>query len=373
MSEKGHSLSCLGLYTLMTAPYALKAFIGPFLDSNFLQKLPLGPRRFIALCAQAGLISLFLLSALTMAHPKPFWTFLTAFLISTVGAIQDLSLEAYRIESTPSQAVGVSVWASTVGFRIGFLLAGGGGLYMAEMLSWPHTYLILAGALLVGPLCVLLVGPEKKTTKERFRPSWTKAYRHLNKRLAFTTIFTTLVTVKCCDSILSAFSGPFFIHLGYTKLHIAETVKVWGFLAMLGGHSLYGWLLMRYPIRSVLASTACLQLVSITLFLILGSHETSTPLLLACSLAQHIGAAAVMTTLIAIMTYAAKAPYTAAQSGLMASFSSLTRIGCTMGAGYASSVFGWTHFLWLLLGIQTAFATILIIRAVLPRPVFKRP
>ena len=73
-----------------------------------------------------------------------------AFLVTFFSASQDIVVDAYRREDLADEELGLGSALYVNGYRIGMLLAGGGGLIMADLVSFATVYLLLGLTMLVG-------------------------------------------------------------------------------------------------------------------------------------------------------------------------------------------------------------------------------
>ena len=75
-------------------------------------------------------------------------------------------MDAYRREDLPDEELGLGSSFYIYGYRIGMLLASGGGLILADHIPFSAVYVIMAACMLPGIITTLLT-PEP----ERFRHS----------------------------------------------------------------------------------------------------------------------------------------------------------------------------------------------------------
>ena len=64
-----------------------------------------------------------------------------AFVTALFSATQDVSIDAFRIESAPAEMQGALAAAYQLGYRIALLVAGAGALYISESVSYTHLTL----------------------------------------------------------------------------------------------------------------------------------------------------------------------------------------------------------------------------------------
>ena len=126
----------------------------------------LGRRRSWILIGQlgiaVGLICLSTIDPQTDLIYVAFWAVFIAF----ASATQDIAVDAYRIEAVKKEFQAAMSAMYIAGYRIGMLLSGAGGLYLASYFgienhysysAWQTTYLIMAAIMLVGVATTLLI------------------------------------------------------------------------------------------------------------------------------------------------------------------------------------------------------------------------
>ena len=130
MKEEGVDLTVIGMMALVGLPYTLKFLWAPVLDRFTLPFL--GRRRGWLLVAQAALI--LSISGLGFTDPgkSPWMVAFIAFLVTFFSASQDIVVDAYRREDLPDEELGLGSSLYVNGYRVGMLLASGGGLILAD-------------------------------------------------------------------------------------------------------------------------------------------------------------------------------------------------------------------------------------------------
>ncbi len=142
MKEKDIDLTWIGMITLVQLPYTWKFIWAPVLDRFTLPFL--GRRRGWLLVAQLFLI----LAIVTLGYSDPVknvvMMVIAAILVSFFSASQDIVVDAYRREDLADEELGLGSSMYIYGYRLGMLLAGGGGLIMADHMPYSSVYLIMA-------------------------------------------------------------------------------------------------------------------------------------------------------------------------------------------------------------------------------------
>ncbi len=187
LSEAGVSKSAVTYFSWAALGYSFKFIWAPIVDKLPLPILSkvLGRRRGWLLLAQCAVIG----SILWMASVDPIYG-LSAMAFGAVAlgfssATQDIVIDAYRIECAEPKAQALLSSTYIAGYRIGTIVAGAGGLYLAYLFgsrpdayiysAWQNTYLIMALVMGVGILTTLYI-PEPKDEGESAYPYATSSY-----------------------------------------------------------------------------------------------------------------------------------------------------------------------------------------------------
>ena len=154
MKEEGVDLTMIGMMALVGLPYTLKFLWAPFLDRYTLSFL--GRRRGWLLVAQVALA--FSIAGLGFTGParNPVIMVCAALLLTFFSASQDIVVDAYRREDLADEELGLGSSFYINGYRVGMLLASGGGLILADHLPFTIVYLIMAACMLPGIITTLL-------------------------------------------------------------------------------------------------------------------------------------------------------------------------------------------------------------------------
>ena len=138
----------IGLLPLAGLPYTLKALWAPLLDR---WPLPWPDRR------RGWILLLQLLLALAIAllallRPDTRPATLAAIggvmlLVALLSSSQDIVIDAYRTDLLPANELGGGAAANSLGYRLGTLALGSGGLILAGSLGYPLAFLAAAIAL----------------------------------------------------------------------------------------------------------------------------------------------------------------------------------------------------------------------------------
>lgn len=374
LTEVGVSKTEIGLFALVSLPYSLKFLIAPFID-----RLPLplltarfGRRRGWALVAQAVLIGALVLLGETDPRQSLVAIGVLATATAFASACQDVVLDAYRVESLEERQLAAGAANMVFGWRIGQMVAGAGGLLLAEVLPWAVVYAIMAALVGVGVITILAAPePAVRITEgaralEAAGSRFLDRYRTLPPRLAqslawiygacvcpfleflsrrgWLSILLFIMLYKFGDAVLAVMKVPFFLAMGFSKAEIAEVVKLFGFVATIAGGFIGGVVVARLGLMRGLLVCGVLMAVSNLVFLLQAwaGHDV-TVLALTISV-ENITTGMGTTAFVAYMSSLCNVAYTATQYALLTSLMAMSRTVLSSGAGWLADQVSWPTF-----------------------------
>lgn len=344
MTDQGIDLGVIGLIALVKLPYSIKFLWAPLLDRY---TLPLfGRRRGWLLLFQAALMLSVMGLGSTNPGVNPWPMAFAAFLVTFFSASQDIVIDAYRREDLADEELGLGSSLYFNGYRIGMLLAGGGGLIIADKLPFSMVYLILALCLIPGMIATLLT-PEPPTSfgipksiKEAVVDPFVEYFRRRNALwiLAFILLY------KIGDAMASNMTMPFYLNLGFTKTEVGTVVKLFGFWATVGGGLIGGIIMIRLGINKSLWVFGVLQAVSTAGFAVLAQLGYSITGLSAVIAFENLSAGMGTAAFMAFMASITNKKFTATQYALLTSLIGVPRDLVSSLTGYMADYMGWTGF-----------------------------
>jgi len=344
MKEEGVDLTVIGMMALVGLPYTLKFLWAPILDRFTLPFL--GRRRGWLLIAQVSLI--FSIAALSLTDPgkNPWLVAFVAFLVTFFSASQDIVVDAYRREDLPDQELGLGSSLYVNGYRVGMLLASGGGLIMADYIPFSVVYLIMAACILPGVLTTLLAPEPTIThgTPQTLKEAVIDPLIEYFKRHGALWILAFVLLYKIGDTMASAMTTPFYLDIGFSKTEIGAIVKLFGFWAVIAGTLIGGTLMLRLGINRSLWIFGFLQAISTACFALLARIGHSVSVLSGViafeNLSSGMGTAAYM----AFMASITNKRFTATQYALLTSLMGVPRVLASAPTGFLAKNMGWASF-----------------------------
>lgn len=366
----------IGFFSWVGITYSVKVFWAPVIDRLPLPLLTraLGKRRSWMLVAQCGIAA----GLLVMAGLNP-QTELTAFAVAAVcvafsSATQDISIDAFRIESGSRDVQGAMSATYIFGYRVALLVAGAGALYIAEFFTWQTAYNSMAALMLVGIVTVLLVPEpehripgqtgELEARVEQFLirnahlAAWQRRlgawfidavvcpFVDFFSRNGWLALWILLLIglYRISDITMGVMANPFYLDLGFSKAEIASVSKIFGFVMSIVGSFFGGLLVMRYGIMGPLLAGAGLVAGTNLLFALLAGMGPNLEMLAVVISADNLSGGIANAVFIAYLSSLTNTAYTATQYAL---FSSLMTLPGKFIGGYSGMIvdgFGYSSF-----------------------------
>ncbi len=365
LKEAGVDLGTIGLFALVGLPYTLKFLWAPLLD-RFAPITGMGRRRGWLLPIQLTLIAAIAGLGLTDPALSLSGVTLAAFLVAFFSASQDIVIDAYRRESLADDEQGLGASFYVNGYRVGMLLASGGGLILADFIPFQAVYWVMALAMLPGLITTLVcVEPPVTTGMPRtLREAVVEPFVEYFSRQDAVLILLFVLLYKVGEMMASQMTTPFYLELGFGKAEIGTVVKLFGFWATVLGGVLGGVLILRLGLYRGLWLFGVLQAIGLIGFVILAQLGHSLPGLALAVTSENLFSGMATTAYVAFMATLTNKRFTATQYALLSSLMGIPRVVVTTPTGYLAEWLGWEGFflfcmaatvpgLWLLTRFRT--------------------
>ncbi len=344
MKEEGVDLTVIGLMALVGLPYTVKFLWAPFLDRFTLPFL--GRRRGWMLISQIMLVLVICWLGLTSPTKNPWIVAFVAFLVTFFSASQDIIVDAYRREDLPDNELGLGSSLYINGYRIGMLLASGGGLILADHMSFTSVYVIMAACMLPGIITTIL-SPEPETpagTPKSLQEAVLQPLQEYFSRNWAWWILGFIFLYKIGDTMASAMTTPFYLDIGFSKTEIGAVVKLFGFWATIAGSLAGGIMMLRLGINRSLWIFGVLQAVSTAGFAVLATIGPSIVALSGVIAFENLSAGMGTAAYVAFMASITNKKFTATQYALLSSLMGIPRVIASAPTGFLAKHMGWTSF-----------------------------
>lgn len=360
LKDGGVDLTRIGLFALVGLPYTLKFLWSPLFDRY---ALPLGRRRGWLVLMQLSVAGALLLLSMTKPAADHLWlVMLAGLLVSFFAASQDIVIDAYRRESLAESELGLGSALYVNGYRVGMLLAGGGGLILADWISFEAMYRLMA-VFMVACVAVTLLAPEPPLPEGRprnLREAVVLPFRDYFSRDGAWLILAFILLYKLGDTMASAMTTPFYLDLGYSKTEIGAVVKLFGFWATLAGGTLGGLWILRAGMHRALWLFGFGQMISTFGFVVLAQLPPSEVALAAVVAIENLTAGMGTAAFVGFMAALTDRRFTATQYALLSSLMGVPRVLLSAPTGWLAQTLGWSGF--FLLCVLIAIPGLLMLR-----------
>ena len=354
LTDEGISKSTIGLFALVGLPYSLKFIWAPIFDYFTISKL--GRRRGWLLVTQILLIISII--ALGMGNPAlNAWNVaLLATLVAISSASQDIVIDAYRRESLTDEEQTIGASAYVLGYRIGALAAGAGGLILADYMSYQMVYAIMSMIMLYGVFITIIADePKQNNAPSNFTESVIGPFTEFFGRYVSTNnitadrfkyltpimILSFILLYKIGDTMAHSLSTNFYLETGFTKTEIGSVVKFFGLFATLIGAFIGGLLSLKIGLYRSLIIFGIFQAIATLGFAVLASVGDNIYLLMIVVSLENLAAGMGYTAYLAFIANMTNRGFTATQFALMTALMSLPRTLFSSYSGFLVEILDW--------------------------------
>jgi MFS transporter, PAT family, beta-lactamase induction signal transducer AmpG len=344
MKAEGVDLTVIGLMALVGLPYTVKFLWAPLLDRYTPSFL--GRRRGWLLIAQLLLMAAIVFLGLTDPGNRPWMVALAAFFVTFFSASQDIVVDAYRREDLADEELGLGSSLYINGYRIGMLLASGGGLILADRVPFSTVYLLMALCLIPGVLTTLWT-PEpiaEMGTPNTLHDALVDPLFDYFRRSGAWWILGFILFYKIGDTMAAAMTTPFFLDIGFSMTQIGAVVKLFGFWATIAGSLIGGVFMLKLGIYRSLWLFGLLQAVSTACFAVLARIGSSVPVLSAVIGFENLSSGMGTAAYAAFMASITNKKFTATQYALLTSLMGIPRVIVAAPTGFFAKHLGWDAF-----------------------------
>ena len=325
LRSEGLNLSVIGFFGWITLTYSLKFLWAPFVDRFSIPILNIiGSRRsWILLMQIIILISLIFISLIDPTNNLLIFA-LVALIIAFAGSIQDIAIDAYRIESAPLEDQGNLAAGYQFGYRISILVGSSLSLLIADTYSWPTAYQLMALIIALNVLFSFAISIEEKNenlVKLNHINSVVEPLKDFFERFGIklaSMLLLIVATYRLTDIVMGPMANPFYIDLGYTLSEIGY-VKVVALIATIIGVFIGGFFIKKIGLYKSLMIGAFLVMFTNLLFSFAAISEKNLTLLSLIVASDSVTAGIVGTVNITFLTSLVSIKYTGFQYALLTS------------------------------------------------------
>ena len=343
LTDEGIAKSTIGLFALVGLPYSLKFLWAPIFDKYIINAL--GRRRGWLIVSQVALIISIVGLGMTNPSLSAINVAILALLVTFFSASQDIVIDAYRRESLLDDEQTLGASAYVLGYRIGALAAGAGGLILADLISYQFVYMIMASIMVIGVVTTIIADePLQEDEPKTLQDAIIKPFTEFFDRKGFNSAVLILLFVllyKVGDTMAHSLSTNFYLDIGFTKTEIGTVVKVFGLIATLIGAFLGGLISLRIGLYKSLIIFGIFQAVATLGFSVLASVGNYISVLMVVISLENLAAGMGYTAYLAFMANMTNKEFTATQFALMTAIMSIPRTFFSGSSGFLVEILDW--------------------------------
>ena len=365
LTEANIDIRAIGFLSWVGLTYACKVVWSPLVDRMPLPGLTrwLGRRRGWLLLAQAGVALGLIGMALTDPRAALAPLVWCALAVAFSSATQDIALDAYRIESAPTQAQPVLAATYQTGYRLAMICAGAGVLWLAARVqgsaagydnaAWQVAYLATAALMAVGAITVLAVPepvpmplPPARSAAEWVQSALVEPFTDFIRRYKWhaALILALIAIYRISDEVMGVMANSFYVHMHYTKDEVAAVSKIYGVAMSLAGALVGGALAVRFGVMRILMLGALLSMLANLLFSWLAGYGHSVPALIAVISADNLAGGIASAAFVGYLSSLTNISYSATQYALFTSLMHLLPKFIGGFSGVYVKSFGYANF-----------------------------
>lgn len=360
MNDFGITKTDIGWFiSIAYLPYVLKILWAPLIDISTVPIIGrwLGHLRGWAVTMQFGIIAcMFMLSSINPAT-SIISARIMVFLITFFSATRDIVTDAYRVEILDPEEIAPGSAMYLLGYRVGMLTAGAGGLLLADYLPWNLVFYVLTGFLFIGLITFLFI-PDPNIHREyqqlelKLNLSW--VYEVIGRlkratidplwefmgRKRWLLILLIIPFYKLGDNFVQSMSNLFFINIGFSKTDIAVAVKCFGLIASILG-SIWGGIIVNKmgDLRTMFVN-GIIHMLAFGAFVLQDQIGDNLFMLYFTIALTHVTGGIVTTAFVSFISNLCHSSYKATQYAMFSSLRSLDKC-LVFGSGWLAD-----HLLW---------------------------
>lgn len=340
-------LATIGLFALVSLPYAWKFVWSPLMDRY---KLPfLGRRRGWALITQVGLF--FAIAALGRFDPSVSLQaiVITVFIIALFSASQDIVIDAYRRELLADDELGTGTSLFVNAYRLSSLVPGSLALILSDHLPWSMVYWVTAAFMGVGMVTTFII---KEVSDDALAPATLRQavvepFAEFFSRggvRAGLIILAFMFLYKLGDNMATALATPFYLDMGFSRTEIGSIAKVAALWAAIAGSIIGGIVMLKMSINKALWMFGFVQMFTLLGFVWLSTVGHNPAGLFIVVSGEYLGVGLGTVALTAYMARETSKAFTATQFALFTSFIAVPRTFANATTGFIVEAVGYTQF-----------------------------
>lgn len=349
LTTAGIDLTTIGFLSLVALPYSLKFLWAPILDRYAIPGI--GRRKGWLLASQ--ILLGVAIAAMALQDPKVTlqWLIVNAIVIALLSATQDISADAYRVDTLKADEAVAGAGVFVAFYRVALIATGSFAFLLAAASSWQTTHLSLAALVIViAAVTSRVPEPQRIRPPETLREAVIIPFAEFVSRLGARRALWTLLFVvlfRLGDALVNNMATPFLLKTGFTLNDIGVIQGGVGLGATLVGALAAGAIASRVGVYRALWICGTLQAFSNLSYLALAWAGHNYPVMIGTIIVENLCYGLGATALVGFLTTLCNPRFSATQYALLSSVVAVGRDLLASPAGKLAEVMGWGGFFLL--------------------------
>lgn len=362
LAESGINKAVIGLFACSYLPYTLKFLISPFLEKFHPVKKFTHKKSWIVIgciIVSIGLISL----ALSEPKSNLLQILISLFIIAFGCSVQNIAAYSFQVDRVKEEELTSTAVYFVLGFRFGMLTSSYSVLVIAHNFSWRISFCLLAIIYLLANVVFFfreepLVLPEKnrKIIKLKkiisgrlFIKKILQEYLFIpvkifTKEKNWVLVLLVIFSVKTGDILCHKMSSIMYLSIGFSKLELANIVKLFGMIAVILGGMTVNLLNKKKFIKNLLVVLFLHTLTNLCYIAVYYAGHSVKVLSATIFMENFTGGMLMSMFLSFLYFYSNKSLYPAVMYTFFFAVYSCNTIFSGMLSGFLAEKLGWTMF-----------------------------
>jgi MFS family permease len=329
LRQNGISLTLIGFSTILAAPWFLKVFWAPAVDTFWNRKT--GRRRSWIIPLQV-ILFIAVISASFTSSMGIIPLAINIFIMNLTAATQDIAVDGLAVDMLGEHELGYGNAAQVVGYKAGMIISGGLLVWLTRFFGWDTLFAVMA-VISILPLILILFYNETGSAAGTVERVAMKDVLHILSqsfhKKSFKWLILFVALYKFGEIMIDVMYKPFLIDSGFAASDIGLWVGTYGMAASICGSFAGGFLASKSTVYRSLLAAVILRLFPLFYVTFL-TFITPEPFhVITATLLEHFFGGLLTTALFAFMMFNVDRSIGATQYTLLAA---VEVIGKTPGA-----------------------------------------
>jgi len=342
LRENGISLTLIGFSTILAAPWFLKVFWAPAVDTFWNSKT--GRRRSWIIPLQV-LLFITVISASFTSSMGITSLAVNIFFMNLVAATQDIAVDGLAVDILGEHELGYGNAAQVVGYKSGMIISGGFIVWLTQFFTWKMLFIFMALISLI-PLFLIIFYNESESVKEYVkRITISDLLNSLRKsfvKKSFRWLIIFIAVYKFGEIMIDVMYKPFLIDSGIAASDIGLWLGTYGMAASIAGSASGGVIVSKFTVyRSLL--TACILRLFPLIYITALTFIAPEPFhVIISTLLEHFFGGLLTTALFAFMMFNVDKSIGATHYTLLAAVEVIGKTPGALFSGYFTMITGYS-------------------------------